>query len=243
MAGRRPHRIPVAVLLGPLLLILAGCPVRPIYAPQYHGPTPPYYRVRLGDTLYSIGQRFGLDHEKIARWNGIRNPGSLELGQRLRLRPPRDRAERAKGAEGEAKAGAGEGASAAAPGPKPEGWQWPLEGRIITRFAGDDPRPNNGIDIAAPAGTEVRAVAGGRVVYSGDGLRGYGNLVIIRHSADYLTAYGYNRENLVAEDDKVEAGQVVARVGATGAAEESCLHFEVRRRTEPIDPLGVLPDR
>jgi lipoprotein NlpD len=80
-------------------------------------------------------------------------------------------------------------------------------------------------------------------VYSGDGLRGYGNLVIIRHGGGYITTYAYNRVNLVAEDDSVEAGDVVARVGETGAATEPSLHFEVRRRTEPIDPLKVLPER
>ena len=260
VAARKPLR-PAAGLLA-AALILAGCGAPPVYAPRYHGPTPEYYQVRRGDTLYSIGQRFGVDHQQIMLWNDIRDPGNLQLGQRLRLQPPRGRApdgeagtqvatkreprvgkvsvaggppERRVSAGGE-RAGEGEGASR-------EGWRWPLAGRIIKQFGGKGREHSNGIDIAAEAGTRVQAAAAGKVVYSGNGLRGYGNLVIIRHNSGYITTYAYNQVNLVAEDDSVEAGDVVARVGKTGAASRESLHFEVRHRTEPIDPLRVLPSR
>ena len=260
----------LGIVLATLLLPGCGHPP-PLYAPRYHGPTPPFYHVRPGDTLYSIGQRFGVDHQRIARWNDINNPSDLHLGQRLRLRPP-DGAQTAAadrgrpsgeasaaagtdGADVEAKArpragkvavsggGGGSAGGGADTGEAPGRWRWPVAGEVIRGFSSGSRQRSNGIDIAAPAGSEVRAAAAGKVVYSGDGLRGYGNLVIIRHSGSYLTTYAYNRENLVAEDERVEAGQVVARVGETGAAERALLHFEVRRRTQPIDPMRVLPDR
>ena len=253
------------------LLALSGCGAPPLYAPSYHGPTPEHYQVRRGDTLYSIGQRFDVDHKRIMLWNDIREPQNLRVGQRLRLQPP-DEPEETKGetgsevttkneprgaktrvGEGAVKSGKGEEAGGSATetatspdesqGGAPEAWRWPLEGRIIRQFGGEGRDRSNGIDIAAKAGSEVRAAAGGRVVYSGNGLRGYGNLVIIRHGGGYITTYAYNRVNLVAEDDEVAAGDVVARVGRTGTAERESLHFEVRRRTEPVDPLEVLPSR
>jgi lipoprotein NlpD len=254
---REPTRI--AVLFLGVLLLLAGCGAPPLYAPRYHGPTPDTYQVRRGDTLYSIGQRFGIDHQQIMLWNDIRDPGNLQLGQRLRLTAPpgqaggadpevatkrQPRVGKVTVGKGGTRERSGGGETASAPtGGAPDGWRWPLSGRIIQRFGGDGRERSNGIDIAAAAGTEVRAAAAGKVVYSGNGLRGYGNLVIIRHGGGYITTYAYNRVNLVAEDDEVAAGDVVARVGQTGAASEESLHFEVRRRTEPIDPLSVLPAR
>ncbi|SCY65190.1 lipoprotein NlpD [Thiohalorhabdus denitrificans] len=244
------------VLAHGLLLILAGCGAPPIQAPSYHGPAPEHYQVRRGDTVYSIAQRFGLDHEAVLAWNDIQDPSRLRTGQRLRLRPPRDANVGDGGAETKdgpvaskaaVRGGGGEGdvantsgsSSTAAPG----NWRWPLEGPIIQGFDDDGRDRNKGIEIGAPAGTEVRAAADGEVVYSGDGLRGYGNLVIVRHAGGYITAYAYNQANEVAEGDEVAAGDVVARVGSTGSASESSLHFELRRRTDAIDPLRVLPAR
>ena len=277
------RNLQLALSLALTALLLAGCGrPPPLYAPRYYGPPPPHYQVRPGDTLYSIGQRFGVDHRKIARWNDIQDPGELRLGQELRLRPPEgeapSRAAPGREPEGthspdsagrdggsapravEAKevpraskvavadaAGNGEAGENGSEGKQendpPGRWRWPVRGKVVQGFSADGDNPTNGINIAAQAGSEVRAAAAGTVVYSGNGLRGYGNLVIIRHSGNYLTTYGYNRENLVTEDDEVEAGQVVARMGQTGAAERVSLHFEVRRRTEPIDPMRLLPDR
>ncbi|MFA9461632.1 peptidoglycan DD-metalloendopeptidase family protein [Thiohalorhabdus methylotrophus] len=262
MASRSSRFFLFLSVAAPLALTGCGAPP-PLYAPRYHGPTPPYYYVRRGDTLYSIGRRFGVDHRKIARWNDIENPSSLELSQRLRLIPPDGQSGDGGGDTGgrRGRDGGGSGtdsqdvttkempkvekvavqgqAEAGGPG----GWLWPVSGRIIRSYDPEGRSRSNGIDIAAPSGAEVRAAAPGQVVYAGDGLRGYGNLVIIRHGGGFLTTYAYNRENLVAEDDTVDAGQPVARVGKTGAAKQHSLHFEVRRRTDPIDPLQVLPDR
>ncbi|MFP4560302.1 MAG: peptidoglycan DD-metalloendopeptidase family protein [Thiohalorhabdus sp.] len=243
------------VLAHGLLLILAGCGAPPIHAPRYHGPAPEHYQVRRGDTVYSIAQRFDLDHKEVLAWNDIQDPDRLRVGQRLRLRPPQD-AKEETGAESKdvpvggkaaARSEGGDGAAADTSGPSSteasENWRWPLEGPIVQEFDDDGRDRSKGIEIAAPAGTKIRAAADGEVVYSGDGLRGYGNLVILRHAGGYITAYAYNQANEVEEGDEVTAGDVVARVGSTGSASESSLHFEVRRRTDAIDPLGVLPDK
>ena len=248
--------LPYSVLLVlPALLALTGCGG----APRYHGPPPKVYQVRGGDTLYEIGRRFGLDHRKIGRWNGIDDPGSLQVGQKLRLRPPPERqkggdvpvvarpragkAAVASGGSDPAPADSGHSSASAPQGSAPGSWQWPVGGEVIREFATSGHNASNGIDIAAEEGTPVRAAAAGTVVYSGDGLRGYGNLVIIRHGGGYLTTYAYNLKNLVAEEDEIAAGDTVAKVGASGAAERASLHFEVRRQTDPIDPREVLPAR
>jgi len=264
----RNHRISF-ILFVAIALSLTGCgSPPPLYAPHYPGPTPEYYHVRRGDTLYSIGQRFGVDYHKIARWNGIHDPSNLELGQRIRLKPPDsgDGGSRVASGAGEASSSRHDGSSGGPDVPVehtpkakkvamkgggdllggaqgPSRWHWPVSGPIIRDFAPRGRSRNNGIDIAAPKGAKVLAAAAGKVVYSGNGLRGYGNLVIIRHGGGFLTTYAYNEENLVKEDEDVKAGEPVALVGRTGAAKRFSLHFEVRRRTKPVNPLEVLPDR
>jgi len=121
------------------------------------------------------------------------------------------------------------------------GWRWPNGAALVGRFAADD-EARQGIRLQAPAGTPVSASADGEVVYSGNGLVGLGELVIIKHGADYLSAYGLNRKRLVTEGQKVRAGQPVAEMG-NSAGVVGLLHFEVRRGGRPIDPLSVLPPR
>lgn len=120
-------------------------------------------------------------------------------------------------------------------------WRWPTNGQLIGRFvAGDQTR--QGIGVAGSAGQAILAAADGEVVYSGSGLIGYGELVIIRHSDEFLSAYGHNRKRLVDEGQKVKAGQQIAEMGRTGASRDM-LHFEIRRNGKPVDPLGFLPAR
>lgn len=233
-----PDRLRSTIALVLVTALLGGCGPPP-GAPSHTGATPTFYHVRPGETLFSIGQRFGVDPDKIQRWNGIEDPGDLQAGRKLRLRP--DRVKSGPQASKAARSENGQGsASASLPG-GPEDWQWPVGGRILNGFSKGDQR--NGIDIAAREGAPVRAAADGEVVYSGDGLRGYGNLVILRHKGEFITTYAYNREILVGEGDRIEAGQEIAQAGQTGNASEPSLHFEVRHRTEPIDPLRVLPER
>ena len=121
------------------------------------------------------------------------------------------------------------------------GWRWPVKGSVIDRFmAGDATR--QGVDIAGNAGDPVLAAADGVVVYSGSGLVGYGELIIIKHSDEWLSAYGHNRKRLVAESQRVKAGQQIAEMGRTGASRDM-LHFEIRRNGRPVDPQQYLPQR
>jgi len=118
-------------------------------------------------------------------------------------------------------------------------WLWPADGQVLSGFGSGNTK---GIDIAGKPGDEVRASAGGRVVYAGAGLRGYGKLVIIKHDADFLSAYAHNRSLLVKEGQSVSKGQKIAELGSTDA-DRPKLHFEIRRRGKPVDPLKYLPNR
>ncbi|MGZ9058667.1 MAG: murein hydrolase activator EnvC family protein, partial [Burkholderiaceae bacterium] len=118
-------------------------------------------------------------------------------------------------------------------------WLWPTSGKVIETF--DDPR-NKGIDIAGNEGASVQAAADGEVVYVGSAVRGYGNLVIVRHSDDFITAYAHNRKVLVAEKQSVKRGQAIAELGRSDA-DRPKLHFEIRHQGKPVDPLKYLPAR
>ena len=117
-------------------------------------------------------------------------------------------------------------------------WRWPADGTLIKKFASGDAIP--GIEVAGKSGDPVRAAADGVVVYSGNGLVGYGELVIIKHSDSFLSAYGHNRKRLVKEGEKVKAGQSVAEMGSSGATRDE-LQFQIRRDGNPVDPLQYLP--
>ena len=208
--------------------------------------------VQRGDTLYGIAFRNGLDYRDVAAWNGIGPPYTIYPGQRLRLsgtpgtgrtvartatRPP-ERRPPPSATPGRP--------PASQPAPPPAAashlrWTWPAEGDLVGRFAAGDPT-RQGIDIAGKRGAPVRAAADGVVVYSGAGLVGYGELVIVKHDEAWLSAYGHNRARLVQEGEKVRAGQQIAEMGRTGA-DRDMLHFEVRHNGKPVDPLRYLPRR
>ena len=120
-------------------------------------------------------------------------------------------------------------------------WRWPADGKVVgTYLAGDQTK--QGLDIAGSAGDAVRAAADGEVVYSGNGLIGYGELIIVKHNANFLSAYGHNRKRLVKEGDRVKAGQEIAEMGSTSASRDE-LHFEIRKNGKPVNPLDYLPAR
>jgi murein DD-endopeptidase MepM/ murein hydrolase activator NlpD len=126
--------------------------------------------------------------------------------------------------------------------PAAQSFDWPLRGRLLTRFAPPGSRgANDGIDVAAPAGTDVRAAADGVVVYAGGAAKGFGNLVLLRHRDGFVTIYGYASRILVKTGDAVQRGQVIAQSGASGAAAEPQLHFEIRKDALPLDPVPLLP--
>lgn len=204
--------------------------------------------VRAGETLYGISFRFGLRYQDVAAWNGISDPYTIEVGQRLRLRPPGSMPSSPR---------PGISGSASATPPRPPSsvpalpvrppasiigaptWRWPAQGQIIGRYVSGD-QTQQGINIAGSAGQPILAAADGVVVYSGAGLVGYGELIILKHSDEWLSAYAHNRRRLVTEGSRVKSGEVIAEMGKTGAIREM-LHFEIRRNGKPVDPLAFLP--
>jgi lipoprotein NlpD len=218
---------------------------------------PGYYTVKAGDTLIRIALDNGQPWRDLGRWNGLDNPNLIEVGQVLRVVPPSvdptvatvkpvtaaGRVE-SRTLDGKPVTAAASSAAAAAPAVPRESdegldWTWPANGPVATAF--DDVK-SKGLAITGKAGDPVYAAADGRVVYAGAGLRGYGNLVIVKHNATYLTAYAHNQTLLVKEEQAVRKGQKIAEMGASDA-ERVQLHFEIRRQGKPIDPAKLLPAR
>lgn len=203
-----------------------------------------YHQVQTGETLYSISWQYGHSYEDVARWNALAPPYVIQPGQWLRMLPT-DEVAHARSATSLPQATAV--LKPAVPDPaidreaqfQPGHWQWPARGTVIRRFQSDGPG-RKGIDIAGQSGDPVFAAAAGRVVYSGNGLRGYGNLVIIKHDDRYLSAYAHNDVLLVQEGDPVVQGQRIGTMGTTGA-ERVMLHFEIRIDGKPVDPMRYLP--
>lgn len=227
-------------------------------------PAPPgYYRVKRGDTLYRVALENGQSYRDVAAWNNIVNANQIEVGQLLRILPPGAEVNPTTGvATMPVAPGSVQGqpldpsrpapaaippasAAAAVPPPvagaavAPDGslhLAWPAAGQTVGRF---DDKSNKGIDIAGKKGDAVLAADDGRVIHVGP-LRGYGNLVIIKHNETYLTAYGHNDKVLVAEQATVRKGQKIAEMGSSDA-DRVKLHFEVRKNGKPVDPMRYLP--
>jgi lipoprotein NlpD len=259
-------RAPSAAPGGPLITTDASG--KPLPGIENYG-KPGYYTVRPGDTIRRIGNETGQSWQNIVRWNNLENPDLIEVGQVLRVIPPVGPASGATSlatapapAEGvvtkpvappsavvptaPASAAAGKppvtaspSAPAANSADEDLGWIWPAHGTLI---AGFDDAKNKGFDIGGKAGDAVLAAADGRVVYAGAGLRGYGNLIILKHNNTYLTAYAHNQTLLVKEDQSVRKGQKIAEMGNSDA-DRVKLHFEIRRQGKPVDPARYLPSR
>lgn len=227
---------------------------------------PGYYTVRPGDTLIRIALDTGQNWRDLQAWNGLVNPNLIEVGQVIRVVPPvgatavttapvtapgsktpvtGTNAIAGSSVKGQA-LGAPVGASA--PAASSSGSEaanddlkflWPASGSVIGTF---DESRNKGVDVAGKPGDPVLAAAEGKVVYAGEGLRGYGKLIILKHNNTYLTAYAHNQTLLVKEDQTVKQGQKIAEMGSSDA-DRTKLHFEVRRQGKPVDPLKYLPAR
>jgi len=273
-----------ALLLCLAALLLHGCgpawsPVeqRPVATSTYELTPDGQYRVRRGDSLYTIAFAFGLDWRDLAKWNGIGSPYTIYPEQTLRLAPstsadaagvvtraarapaPAHTTEPLSGGDvskdpdpvtGRQGAAAGLAATApepgaerpaAAPAGDPGAWLWPTEGRLLSTFRANDPS-RNGIEIGGKEGQPVVAAAAGEVVYSGNGLIGYGELIIIKHSDRMLSAYAHNRRRLVSEGQRVAAGEQLAEMGRDDR-NQAMLHFEIRVHGTPQDPMKYLPRR
>jgi lipoprotein NlpD len=214
-----------------------------------------YHTVVRGDTLYGIAFRYGQDYRVLARRNGIRAPYRIYPGRRLVLGafarprtamgPPRQRpAVRAHRERPVTR----KQAMATAPRPVPARaaassdpirWQWPAQGRLQAIGIGSG---KQGVEIVGEIGQAIRAAAAGQVVYSGDGLVGYGRLIIIKHDDTYFSAYAHNRRLLVREGIRVSGGQPIAEMGSTGTNQVK-LYFEIRRNGKPVPPRDYLPER
>ncbi len=194
------------------------------------------HTVKSGDTLYSISWRYGLDYKKIAAYNGIKSPYTIHVGQRLRLSStkisvkPQQAATKQIPKQAVTRVLSSRAAIL---------WRWPTQGKILELYSSKEPG-NKGIDIAGKAGQTIVAAATGKVVYGGNGLPRYGNLLIIKHNETYLSAYAHNQILLVKEGQQVVAGQKIALLGKTGT-QRNKLHFEIRYNGRPINPLPLLP--
>ena len=231
-------------------VVRTGSASSPSSAPRPTGSSPvrvsqPKYGatqvVQKGDTVYRIATTNGITALDLALWNNIPPPYIIHPGQRLRLYP------------GGSVATIPPARTPVKPvptrptAPPPSvvapvaslAWRWPADGTVINTYQSGNPT-RQGIDIAGDAGVPVRAAADGTVVYSGSGLVGYGELIIVKHNDQWLSAYGHNRKRLVNEGGVVKAGQQIGEMGSTGAP-RNMLHFEIRLNGKPVDPLLYLP--
>ncbi len=248
-----------------LMASLVGCSLTGGNAPIVQGPTSTtVYTVQSGDTLYSIARRYSLDPVQVARENNLTNPGMLSVGQKLKLNltaggasqsrpvqrtlvtsqtaPVSPGAPEEKAQTQPVKVSQTESAPKESSTPTPAStssamFQWPAKGKIVKPY-GDS---NKGVDIGGKEGDSVTAAADGQVLFVGS-VRGYGDLVIIRHTGPYVTAYGHNKSIQVKQGQTVKKGQKISTIGKTDA-EPARVHFEIRRDGKPIDPQSMLPAR
>jgi lipoprotein NlpD len=248
-------RASFVLLLAASCLVLAGCGTTPRAKPANvidrtgsSEPAPPgYYRVKKGDTLARIALDHGQAPRDVAQWNTALNPSFnpnvIEVGDLILVKPPAgskvakatDKPADKKPVADKVEAPAAEPTKSemvAEPGIR---LSWPVKGKVITEFN----ETNKGIDIAGKVGEPVLAAADGKVVYAGNSLRGYGNLVIVKHDNTYLTAYAHNSKLLVKEGDSVRKGQKIAEMGDTDTTTPK-LHFELRVNGKPVNPTPYL---
>lgn len=256
-AGRSLNRAPVEDRNAAIGTVPELAPPKVVPGVENAG-RPGFYTVKPGDSLIRIALDTGQILQDIVRWNHIDNPNRIEVGQVLRVMSPVDGEVVVKPVAKPSitttttvpaasspvanPATAEASASVTARTTPAEGninWLWPATGNVI---AGFDEVKNKGVDIGGAAGDPVLAAADGRVVYVGAGLRGYGNLIILKHDNVFLTAYAHNRSLLVKEDQSVLKGQKIAEMGSSDT-DRVKLHFEVRRQGKPVDPVKYLPAR
>lgn len=216
-----------------------------------HAGKPGYYTVKPGDTVMQIGRTTNQNWRDIVKWNNLESANQIEVGQVLRVVPIDGNGAATKPPVVVAPAAPAVVTPLPPPVPPsppvatsvtPEDdipWMWPSSGSLISGY---DDIKSKGLKIAGKLGDPVYASADGRVVYAGSGLRGYGNLIILKHNDTYLTAYAHNQTLLVKEDQTVRKGQRIADMGSSDA-ERVMLHFEVRRNGKPVDPAKYLPGR
>jgi murein DD-endopeptidase MepM/ murein hydrolase activator NlpD len=246
-ASRRPGAILVRnlqrSLIGVVALVAAGCASRTVAVPvrRVQGF---YHVVRAGENLYRIGKVYNVSHLELARLNHLRDSSRISVGQKIFI-PGATRqlpveiitpAQTPPALSSPPETARQRSVSPA----MDQAFIWPINGIINSGFGARGSSFHEGIDIAAPEGTPIHAVDGGEVIYS-DELRGYGNMVIVRHTDGFASVYAHNAKNLVREGQQVARGETIARVGSTGRVTGPHLHFEIRRNNTAEDPLRYLP--
>ena len=260
------------ILVLPGLVLLSGCAAQPSF----------YHTVAPGQNLYRISRAYQVDAGQLARINGIDDPTSLRVGQRLYIpgatqavivsknlanpEPPSQRAAGKKPPGQELSTSSkpaltspakpqtphtplpktetpapATGQPTAPQGPEKGRFQWPLKGPVVRNFGSSGRTLNKGIEISGPVGSAVHSAGAGRVIYSSDGVAGYGNLIIIRHDDGFFSVYGFNKINLVQVGTFVSRGQRIALSGSPPGGGSPRLHFEIRNGKEAVNPIFYLP--
>lgn len=232
-----------------IVLLLQGCgssnELAPVSELKWHPyvKNPKTHKVQRGETLYAIAFRYDTDFRQLARFNHIRAPYSLREGQVLNVQAghgrtvPIRRFASPKSVKTTPNTHNKLVHSPRNPSRSASGWLWPVGGHVVASFVPEQGK--KGINIACKKGEKIKASTGGTVAYAGSGLSGYGNLIIIKHNNEYLTAYGNNSKNLVREGQKVRAGQIIADAGVIDRKYWG-VHFEIRKAGTPVNPLHYL---
>ncbi len=209
-----------------LLMILSGC----------FGGRGVYHTIGRGETLWRISRTYRVDIQEVAEINNIKDPTEIEAGKRIFI-PGVSRVRKVVPYKG-------------IPGEKEkedkivierDRFSWPVRGELISQFGLRDGSRHDGIDIKAEEGTLIKAADKGEAIYVNSGMRGYGNIIILKHKDDFYTVYAHNKENLVKTGENVEKGAVIGSVGDSGNADGCHLHFEVRQGKNKRNPLFFLP--
>ena len=233
-------RIGLWALATLMVLVINACAPRRVSIGR---PSPSFKKgvthvVERHQTFYRICKTYQVDMDKVASINEISDPSKIEVGQRIFI-PGARRVLEVDVVIDDVVIESGEKEQDKPERPRAN-FTWPVKGRLSDLFEGAEEKRHQGVDIASPLGTPIKAASSGKVIYSGNTIRGYGNLIILRHPEDYVTVYAHNQVNLVEEGIWVERGQLIGKVGNTGRATGAHLHFEIRKNNRAVDPLPYL---
>lgn len=226
------------------VLILAGAGLGGCAAVPLKSGKGVYHKVRKGETLWRICHTYQANMKKVCSVNRIKDPGHLVVGQEVFI-PGAKRVRKVEAAPTQTASSAESRKKPAPPkadaSPEKLSFIWPVKGPVTSWFGARKGQRHDGIDISAPKGTPIRAAENGKVIYSDNGISGYGNLIIIQHGGGFHTVYGHNSRNRVDVDERVNKWQVIAEVGNTGRSSGYHLHFEMRKNERAVDPMDYLP--